>query len=60
MKKLELDLDRLVVESFEAEPAQADREGTVRGHQSGIPSCRYPCTDWDSCPATCDYPSCAC
>src|SRR5215212_1876708 len=32
MKKLKLDLDRLVVESFEAEPARADREGTVQGH----------------------------
>ncbi|HEY0035623.1 MAG TPA: hypothetical protein VGB66_02985 [Longimicrobium sp.] len=61
MKKLQLDLDRLVVESFEAEPVRADRKGTVRGHeQTGLPSCRYPCTDWDSCGGTCDYGSCAC
>ena len=52
MKKLELDLDRLVVESFEAEPVRGDRKGTVRGNQTGWPSCQYPCTDWDSCPGT--------
>jgi hypothetical protein len=60
---LELDLDRMVVESFEAEPVRANREGTVRGHQqTGVETCYpcYPCTDWISCPATCDFPSCAC
>ena len=59
MKKVKLDLDRLVVESFDAEPVRKDR-GTVRGHESGWPFTCYPCSDWDSCPATCDYPSCAC
>lgn len=60
MKKLKLDLDCLMVESFDAEPMRADREGTVRGHeQSGLWSC-YPCTDWISCGGTCDYASCWC
>jgi hypothetical protein len=60
MKKLQLDLDRLVVESFDAEPVRADRKGTVRGQEWTWESCRYPCTDWDSCGGTCDYASCAC
>jgi hypothetical protein len=58
MMKLKLDLDRLVVESFEAEPAQADRKGTVRGHQTGHETCQ-PCTDWDTCGGTCYWTPCA-
>jgi hypothetical protein len=52
MKKLKLDLDRLAVEGFEAEPARAERDGTVQGHMTGLDTC-YPCTDWDSCGGTC-------
>lgn len=58
MKKLRLDLDRLEVESFGPEPARMDREGTVQAQQSGVDTC-YPCTDWDSCPRSCDA-SCWC
>jgi hypothetical protein len=58
MKKLKLDLDRLVVEGFEAEPARVDREGTVQAHQSGLWTC-YPCTDWQSCGGSCEA-SCWC
>lgn len=57
MKKVRLDLDRLVVESFEAAPSLADRHGTVRGY-TGPGSC-FPCTDWESCPESCDE-SCRC
>lgn len=58
MKKLQLDPDRLSVESFDAEPARAGREGTVQGYLSGVETC-YPCTDWISCGGTCDA-SCWC
>ena len=52
MKKLKLDLDELVVEGFEAEPARAERAGTVQANASGLETC-YPCTDWISCGGTC-------
>jgi hypothetical protein len=32
MRKLKLDVDRLAVESFEAEPAEIEGRGTVRAH----------------------------
>jgi hypothetical protein len=60
MKKLQLDLDRLVVESFDAESVRADRKGTVRGQEVTWQSCPYPCTDLDSCGGTCVIPSCHC
>ena len=53
MKKLKLDPDRLEVESFEARPERADREGTVQGYRSSWIGTCYPCTDWDSCGGTC-------
>jgi hypothetical protein len=43
VKKLRLDLDELKVESFEAEAASADTNGTVRGH--GSASENGVCTD---------------
>ena len=58
MKKLKLDVERLVVESFEAERAGSDGEGTVRAYQSGMQTCRAPCTDWDTCGGSCYWDPC--
>lgn len=41
MRKLELDMEKLNVESFEACPAEDDR-GTVIGQYSAIGTCGYP------------------
>jgi len=57
MKKLKLDLDRLMVESFEAVRARVAGEGTVQAHQSGMQTCR-PCTDWDTCGGSCYWTPC--
>lgn len=62
MKKLALDLDQLVVESFATDPA-ARPAGTVRGHGvSETPTeCLTDCGSCSICPAciseggTCDY-----
>jgi hypothetical protein len=48
MKKLNLDIDRLRVETFEAESADADGHGTVHGHWSQPGTC-------DGRVATCQY-----
>ena len=66
MKKLRLDLDQLIVETFDTREADASKKGTVRGAevepaplswdescescQSACGSCDYSCT----CPYTFD------
>ena len=57
MEKLKVDLDHLVVASFETEPPRAGREGTVRGYHTGVETCQ-PCTDWDTCGGTCYWTPC--
>ncbi|HEX2079681.1 MAG TPA: hypothetical protein VHG08_18340 [Longimicrobium sp.] len=57
MKKLELNVDALQVESFDTAPAEMEGRGTVRGHDAteyGGASCAPNCsdtnfTDWASC-----------
>lgn len=48
MKKLSLQLDELVVESFEPAAVEAERSGTVKGNQDTLRPC---CTA--SCGGTC-------
>lgn len=43
MKKLRLDLDALVVETFATRPCEDDPRGTVRAHDAT----EYPCNDSD-------------
>jgi hypothetical protein len=67
MKKLALDLEALVVESFHTAPLHATADGTVHAHESGDTECE---TEWascyqsvcvtcgDSCHGSCMGPSC--
>jgi hypothetical protein len=57
MKKLRLDLDTLVVESFGTRKAQAER-GTVQGNSRtyGCGTWEQGCSAWESCAYT--YCSC--
>jgi hypothetical protein len=51
MKKIQLDVDGLKVESFTTSEVSS-RRGTVQAHDSA-----YPCTVYDSCNYTvCGYP----
>jgi len=67
MKKLELNLDDIHVESFPAEPEPERRAGTVHGHGSSEDTgCTYEnrsecvnCDTFYSCNVTC-YDSCSC
>jgi len=43
MRKLKLDPDALRVESFDAEAAEAEKLGTVRGHNSVYSNCAKWC-----------------
>ena len=52
-KKLKLDVDRLEVETFKTAQSPAGG-GTVRGHGYTEGYTCQPCTDWMSCPNTCD------
>jgi|GEM_PF-2443657 len=66
MKKLELNLDTLRVESFDATPRAAAPRGTVRGNDSGFttqttftegescgePISGQPCVEFPATPAT--------
>ena len=52
MKKLQLNLDALQVESFKTQP-RPDGGGTVRGH-SGVPGCHQPT---DSCDSDTTWPT---
>jgi hypothetical protein len=46
MKRLKLDLDELVVESFKATDAPAGQRGTVKGHAKATTGCTV---GWDTC-----------
>lgn len=54
MKKIRLELDRLEVESFEAEPDRGRGRGTVRGNMPWTELVtRCQCTDWETCVESC-------
>lgn len=63
MRKLQLDLDQLSVDSFDT-VAPVEKKGTVFGEQCtcqtactcpGCPTCDHTYCDQDTCPATCPY-----
>jgi hypothetical protein len=63
MKKLSLDLDQLVVDSFDT-AAKAEEKGTVFGEQCtcytnctcpGCPTCDHTQCDQNTCQHTCDF-----
>jgi len=57
-KKETLDLDRLVVDSFETNPALDDVRGTVQAHEA-TPACEpHPCTCFASCLCQTNYYYC--
>lgn len=68
MRKLKLQVEELVVDSFEAVDSSSKAPGTVRGHDDQLPythpyniSCQLGCTNNCSGPSawkTCDGPTC--
>jgi hypothetical protein len=57
MRKLKLDLDHLTVDSFDINPSDGTRRGTVQGFSHVCGPTRIDLTCLDTC-GTCD-PSCA-
>lgn len=60
MKKLQLRLDQLSVESFPTTPRNREERGTVHGHDTRgcdtpVIACASPSLDcsWESCDVTC-------
>ena len=57
MRKLILDLDNLIVESFEVAESERVR-GTVQGNDAPTPNCTVVTAACDTCYVSCNYSAC--
>jgi hypothetical protein len=56
MKKLQLNLDMLSVDSFEMPEAEQDERGTVKGQEAGALAAAPSYLDVTICPTSCRCP----